>query len=231
MQLAANSPQGFALAIEVKVAQELSERYKVSRLQFCNKFLGLVKKNSDIVNTVLMSDEVHFKVSGYVNKQKCSYWVPENRHELHRRPLHSAKVTVWCTVYCYGIIGTYFFENGEGCTLSVNVERYKVMLEIFLHVERHPRQQDLSWLQQDGTTVHTEEISMKPLGTVSGQTLCSVGDITWPARSPDIAVQTTSSGATLKTRYTKNVLPILLAEDSEFWSVFKGSPRKYYCVL
>jgi hypothetical protein len=30
---------------------------------------------------------------------------------------------------------------------------------------------------------------MQVLRTVSGKTSCSVGDITWPARSPDIAVQ------------------------------------------
>ena len=41
---------------KIQVAQELSERDKVSRLQFCNEFLDLVRKNSDKVNTLLMSD-------------------------------------------------------------------------------------------------------------------------------------------------------------------------------
>jgi hypothetical protein len=54
------------------------------------------------------------------------------------------------------------------------------MSAIFLRIELHPRQQDLLWFQQDGATVHTAEIST--------QTQFSVGDITWPARSPDIAV-------------------------------------------
>ena len=33
---------------KIQVAQELSERDKVSRLQFCNEFLDLAKNNSDI---------------------------------------------------------------------------------------------------------------------------------------------------------------------------------------
>jgi hypothetical protein len=93
---------------EIEVAQELSERDKVSRLQFCNEFLDLVKNKSDIMSTLLMSDEVYSSVSGYVIKQTCSYWAPNNRHKLYQRPLHSAKVAVCFAVYCCGIIGPYF---------------------------------------------------------------------------------------------------------------------------
>jgi hypothetical protein len=132
---------------KIHFAQELSKRDKVSRLQSSNEFLGLVKNNSDVVNTVLMSDEAHFHMSGYVKKQKCRYWTPNNRHELHQRPLHSAKVTVWCAVFCYGITSPYFFEYEEDCTVSVNAERHKFMSEIFLRIELHPRLQDLLWFQ------------------------------------------------------------------------------------
>jgi len=90
-----------------------------------------------------MSDEAHFHVSGYVNKQKCRYWAPNNPHELQQHPLHSAKVTVWCAVSSYGIIGPYCFENAKGHTVTVNAEWYGVMLGTFLHIELHPCQQDL----------------------------------------------------------------------------------------
>ena len=75
---------------KIQVAKQLSERYKVSQLQFCNEFLDLVKNNSNILNT-LLSDEAHFHVSGYVNKQNCCYWALNNPHELYQCPLHSAK--------------------------------------------------------------------------------------------------------------------------------------------
>ena len=151
---------------KIQFAQEFSERDKASRLQSSNEFLGLVKNNSDIVNTLLMSDETHFHVSGYVNKQKCRYWTPNNGHELHQRHRYSAIVTVWCAVYCYGIIGPYFFDIGEGRTVSVYAERYKVMSEIFLRIDLHPRQQDLLRFQQDGATAHRAKFSMQVLRTM-----------------------------------------------------------------
>jgi len=55
--------------------------------------------------------------------------------------LHSAKVTVWCEVNSHDITGPYFFENEKGCTVTMNAERYKVMLETFLYIELHSRQQ------------------------------------------------------------------------------------------
>ena len=70
-------------------------------------------------------------------------------------------------------IGPYFFENAESRTVTVNAERYKVVLETFLHNELHPHQQDLLWFQQDGATVHTAEISKQVLRTMFLGTLIS----------------------------------------------------------
>ena len=110
----------------------------MSRLQFCYEFLYLLKNNRDIVNT-LLSDEAHFPVSENVNKQNYRYWAPNNPREIHQRPLHSAKVTMWCAVYSRDIIDPYFFENEEGLTGNANAERYKLMLETLLRIELHPR--------------------------------------------------------------------------------------------
>jgi len=35
-----------------------------------------------VTNTVLMTDEAHLHLSGYVNKQDYRYWTPENPQEL-----------------------------------------------------------------------------------------------------------------------------------------------------
>ena len=126
-----------------------------------------------------MSDEAHFLVSGYVNKQNCHYCAPNNPHELHHHPLHSAKLTVWCEVSSHGIIGPYFFENEEGRTVTVKGEQYKVMLETLLCNKLHPCQQDLLWFQQDGATAHTAKISMQVLRTVfPGRLISCFRDIT-----------------------------------------------------
>jgi hypothetical protein len=55
----------------------------------------------------------NFHLSGTVNKQNFRYWAAENPPELHVRPLHSAKVTVWCTLSSIGVIESYFLKRVE----------------------------------------------------------------------------------------------------------------------
>jgi len=64
---------------------------------------------------------------------------------------------VWCAVSTHGIICHYFFENAE---------RYKLMLETYLHEELHSLHQDLLWFQQDGATAHPAQTSMQVLRTM-----------------------------------------------------------------
>ena len=56
-----------------------------------------------------------------VNKQNFRYWSQNNPRELHQRPLHSPKVTVWCAMGSFGVWGPYFFEE-EGSTMTVTVK-------------------------------------------------------------------------------------------------------------
>ena len=60
---------------------------------------------------IVMSDETHFHLGGYVNKQNCRIWVLENPKMIIEKPLYTQRVTVWCGFYARGIIGHYFFEN------------------------------------------------------------------------------------------------------------------------
>jgi len=50
---------------KIQISQKLSQRDMVSGIQICNEFLDLVKRNTDIENTLLRSDEAQFHVSGY----------------------------------------------------------------------------------------------------------------------------------------------------------------------
>ena len=62
------------------------------------------------------------------------YWADTNPHELHERPLHSPKVTVWCAISSTGIVGPWFFEENV-VTVTVNSDRYVNMLEDFFFHE------------------------------------------------------------------------------------------------
>lgn len=81
-------------------------------------------------STFFSSDEPHFHLSATVNKQNFRYWSENNPWKIHERPLHSLKVTVWCAISKFEMVGLYFFkENGQ--TLTANAQRYISMLDKF----------------------------------------------------------------------------------------------------
>jgi len=127
-------------------------------------------------------------VSGTVNKQNFLYWAENNPRDLHQRPLHSSRVTVWCAVSHLGAVGPYFFEEG-GETVTVTSNRYCEMLENFLRprLDEFDDSEDF-WLQQDGTTTHATRRSLGHLIEMFPTRLVSLrSDIGWPARSPDLS--------------------------------------------
>ncbi|GFW22555.1 putative DD41D transposase [Trichonephila clavipes] len=54
----------------------------------------------DFHKRILFSDEVHFWLNGYVNKQNCRFWSEANPQVYVKTPLHPEKLTVWCAL-CY----------------------------------------------------------------------------------------------------------------------------------
>jgi len=95
---------------KIQVTHALHER-DVKGVNFYQTFLQLINQNQELVNNLLMSDEAHFHLTAFVNKQNFRYWSATNSIELHERPFHTTKVTVWCTISSFGIIGPYFFED------------------------------------------------------------------------------------------------------------------------
>ncbi|GFU41292.1 hypothetical protein TNCV_3011181 [Trichonephila clavipes] len=50
------------------------------------------------------SDEAHFWLNGYVNKQNCRIWSEANPQVYVETPLRPEKLTVWCALWAGGII-------------------------------------------------------------------------------------------------------------------------------
>lgn len=72
---------------------------------------AILTKDASVL--ILMSGETRFYLDGYVNIQNGRYWASENPHQLHQKPIHSSKVTVWYGVSKIQIVGPYLFEEGE----------------------------------------------------------------------------------------------------------------------
>ena len=87
----------------------------------CENMLAILTEDANAV--VMMSDEAHFHLNGFVDKQNCRFWEAENPRELHQRPLHSSKVTMWCGVSKIGIVGPYFLKRGETSALRRHVKQ------------------------------------------------------------------------------------------------------------
>ena len=164
-------------------AQELSERDTETRRTCCLE----IQQHVPHAAIGFFSDEAHFHLCGSVNKQNFRYWAESNPRELHERPLHCPRVTVWCAVAEFGIWGPYFFEENN-VTVTVNSNRYCDMLETFLRPKLNMlHDMDNVWFQQDGATAHTSRRAMGILREMFPGHLISLrGDIGWPARSPDL---------------------------------------------
>ncbi|GFU24401.1 hypothetical protein TNCV_2263741 [Trichonephila clavipes] len=53
---------------------------------------------------IYLSDEAHFWLNGYVNKQNCRIWSDANPQVYVETPLHIEKLTVWCALWAGGIL-------------------------------------------------------------------------------------------------------------------------------
>ncbi|GFX51587.1 hypothetical protein TNCV_5012911 [Trichonephila clavipes] len=53
----------------------------------------------DFHKRILFSDEAHFWLNGYVNKQNCRIWSEANPQVNVETPLHPEKLTVWCALW------------------------------------------------------------------------------------------------------------------------------------
>ncbi|GFU50285.1 transposable element Tcb2 transposase [Trichonephila clavipes] len=142
----------------------------------------------DFHKRILFSDEAHFWLNGYVNKQNCRIWSEANPQVYVETPLHPEKLTVWCALWAGGIIGPYFFKNDAGHNDTVNGDRYRAMITNFFIPELNNHDVQELWFQQDGATFQTARAAIDLLKDTFGDRLISrFGPVNWPPRSCDLA--------------------------------------------
>ncbi|GFT79820.1 putative transposable element [Trichonephila clavipes] len=141
----------------------------------------------DFHKRILFSDEAHFWLNGYVNKQNCRIWREANPQVYAETSLHPKKLTVWCALWAGGIIGPYFFKDDEGHNVTVNGDRYRAMIISFFIPELNNHDVQELWFQQDGATCHTARATIALLKDTFGDRLISrFGPVNWPPRSCDL---------------------------------------------
>ena len=115
---------------------------------------------------LIFSDEAHFDLVGYVNKQNCRIWGIENPHAYVEKPTYSKRATVWCGFWSRGIIGLFFFENEQTEAVTVNGDLCWAMFNEFLFTKIEEEDIGNIWFHQDGDTCRTAAATLDVLRPV-----------------------------------------------------------------
>ncbi|GFX15270.1 transposable element Tcb2 transposase [Trichonephila clavipes] len=162
-------------------------KYDQARRRFVEWAQNKIAVVPDFHKRILFSDEAHFWLNGYVNKQNCRIWSEANPQVYVETPLHPEKLTVWCALWAGGIIGPYFFKNDEDHNVTVNGDRYRATMTNFFIPELNNHDVQELWFQQDGATCHTTRATIDLLKDTLGDRLISrFGPVNWPPRSCEI---------------------------------------------
>jgi len=111
--------------------QLLTERAMTKRVEFCKTINGMFEDGELDEKLIIYTDEAHFWLNGYVNKQNYRFWGSENPNVSLAKPLHPQKITAWAAISVKGIY-LQFFQS------TVTGESYKQLLEqkFFPHAKK-----------------------------------------------------------------------------------------------
>ncbi|GFV23764.1 transposase [Trichonephila clavipes] len=126
-------------------------KYDQARRRFVEWAQNEIAVVPDFHKRILFSDEAHFWLNGYVNKQNCRIWSEANPQVLVES----------------------FFKNDEGHNVTVNGDRYRAMITIFFIPELNNHDVQELWFQQDGATCHTARATIDLLKDTFGDRLIS----------------------------------------------------------
>ena len=171
---------------KIQLTQELKPNDHSLRRNFADWVLEQLEVDANFGEKIIFSDEAHFWLNGFVNKQNCRIWGESNPQQMQQLPMHPEKLTVWCGLWSGGIIGPFFFKNDGGATVTVNGIRYRAMIKEFLFPKLDDIDADDIWFQQDGATCHTANETMNLLKKFGESIISRNGPVNWPPRSCDV---------------------------------------------
>ena len=139
-----------------------------------------LEKKPILAKKIIFSDEAHFNLGGYVNKLILS-------HVEHRKLTQPKRVNNCCGFCSKAITGPFFFENKQGEAVTVNGDRYRIMLNEFLFTKIEEENIGNIWFHLDGATWHTAEATLDVLSPVFEDCIISRrANIGWSPRSCDL---------------------------------------------
>ncbi|KAL4125925.1 hypothetical protein QTP88_010162 [Uroleucon formosanum] len=214
-------------AYKIQLTQELKPADHTKRREFVNWILTN-QRPIDFVKKIIFSDEAHFHLSGYVNKQNCRIWGNENPRASMEKQMHPQRVTVWCGFWAGGVIGPYFFEDERGNAETVNGDRYRNMISNFLWPILDDMDTEEMWFQQDGATCHTSGTTIALIREkFDGRLISILGDQQWPPRRQKSRVYVLLDSSGIEVKVCKNFFQnTLLVSAGRIDRVLKNKGQK-----
>ncbi|GFX87889.1 hypothetical protein TNCV_4373541 [Trichonephila clavipes] len=87
---------------EVRIAHQVDEFLECEDIR--RMWIGQLDTQTLDSMPGTLSNEAHFWLNGYVNKQNCRIWSEANPQVYVETPLHPEKLTVWCALSAGGIL-------------------------------------------------------------------------------------------------------------------------------
>ena len=104
---------------------------KAARVAVCEMLQQKMEANSNWIHNVWFSDDTHFHINGAVNSHNNIFWGSQRPDEVEETSLKGRKVTAFVTVSYRGVFGPYWFEDKNGKTVTINQERYRLIVNTF----------------------------------------------------------------------------------------------------
>lgn len=173
---------------KISVVQPLSDEARQARVEFAKTCLDLMDQNKLDYEKIWFSDECHFWLNGFVNRQNYRIWGSENPYVTLESPLHPKKVTVWMAICGKKATPAYIFES------NVTSVSYRQLLEteFFPWIRSHHLAGSYVF-QQDGARPHRTFEVFEVIKKQFGQRVIALdynkhftGGLSWPPYSPDL---------------------------------------------
>lgn len=143
---------------KIQTFQPMKAENEEKRVMFANQLICNIDDGVTDLGSIWFSDEAHFHLDGYVNKQNWRFWANENPHVAVQKSLHPKRVTVWCGLSKKSIIGPIFIHETVKSGVYLNILQNSFIPEI---KKFHDWQS--FWFQQDGATPHRTDVIFQTL--------------------------------------------------------------------
>ncbi|GFU58925.1 uncharacterized protein TNCV_4732051 [Trichonephila clavipes] len=124
----------------------------------------------DFHKRILFSDEAHFWLNGYVNKQNCRIWSEANPQVYVETPLHPENCLFGAL---YGLVESLVRTSSKTMKATALQSMVIAMITNFFIPELNNHDVQQLWFQQDGATCHTARATIDLLKDMFGDGLIS----------------------------------------------------------